>query len=71
MNIIGKNIQQLRERKQITQEQPAIRLTTLGWQVDRFLISKIERGERQVTDIQVTLLADALQVKLKDLFGRE
>jgi len=71
MNVIGKNIKRLRERKQMTQEQLAIRLTTLGWQVDRFLVSKIERGERQVTDIQVMFIADALQVKLKELFGRE
>jgi len=71
MNVIGKNIKRLRERKQMTQEQLAIRLTTLGWEVDRFVVSKIERGERQVTDIQVTLIADALAVKLKELFGRE
>ncbi|MBI4673580.1 MAG: helix-turn-helix transcriptional regulator [Chloroflexi bacterium] len=71
MNAIGKNLKQIRERKQITQEQLAIRLTTEGWEVDRFLISKIERGERQVTDIQAMLIADALHVKLKELFGRE
>lgn len=71
MNIIGKNIKRIRERKELSQEQLAARLSILGWQVDRFLISKIERGERQVTDIQVALIADALQVKLKELFGRE
>ena len=71
MNTVGKHIARVRERKGITQEQLAIRLTMLGWKVDRFIISKIERSERQVTDIQVTLIADALQVKLKDLFGRE
>lgn len=71
MNTVGKNVARVRERKRITQEQLAIRLITLGWKVDRFVISKIERGERQVTDIQVTLIADALQVKLKELFGRE
>lgn len=71
MNAIGKNIKRIRERKQLTQEQLAARLCTLGWEVDRFLVSKIERGERQVTDVQVILIADALQIKLKELFGRE
>lgn len=71
MNAIGKNIKRIRERKQLTQEQLAARLSTLGWEVDRFLVSKIERGERQITDMQVILIADALQVKLKELFGRE
>lgn len=59
------------ERKQLTQEQLAARLTTLGWAVDRFLVSKIECGERQVTNIQAMLIANALQVKLEELFGRE
>jgi len=71
MNIVGKNIKGIREQRGITQEQLAIHLEMLGWKIDRFLISKIERGERQVTDREILLLADALQAKLNELFGRK
>lgn len=70
LNIVGKRVQAIRLSKNppITQEELAIRLQTLGWAIDRFGVSKIERGERQVTDKQVLLLADALGVKFTTLF---
>jgi len=71
MNIVGKNIKIIRERHGITQEQLAVQLEVLGWKIDRFLISKIERGERQVKDREILLLADALHAKVNELFGRE
>lgn len=71
MNIVGKNVKLLREKRGMTQDQLAFQLEITGWKVDRFLISKIERGERQVTDKEVLLLADALHAKIKELFGRE
>lgn len=39
-----------------------------GWQVDRFLISKIERGERQVLDTETQLIAKVLKVSISSLF---
>ncbi len=71
MNVVGKNVKLLREKRGMTQDQLAFQLEITGWKVDRFLISKIERGERQVTDKEVLLLADALHAKIKELFGRE
>jgi len=71
MNAIGQNVKLLREKRGMTQDQLAFQLEITGWKVDRFLISKIERGERQVTDKEVLLLADALRAKIKELFGRE
>jgi transcriptional regulator with XRE-family HTH domain len=70
LNVVGKKVQAVRLSKNppITQEELAIRLQTLGWSIDRFGVSKIERGERQVTDKQVLLLADALGVKFSVLF---
>lgn len=70
-NIVGKNIKEIREKAGITQEQLAIRLEMAGWQIDRFLISKIERGERQVLDIEVQLFAKALEVSINSLFRME
>lgn len=70
-NIIGKNVQKAREKIGLTQEQFAIRLEMAGWKVDRFLISKIERGERQILDKEVQMIADALQVSIASLFSKE
>jgi transcriptional regulator with XRE-family HTH domain len=71
MNVVGQNIKLLREKRGMTQDQLAFQLEIMGWKVDRFLISKIERGARQVSDKEVLLLADALHAKIKELFGRE
>jgi transcriptional regulator with XRE-family HTH domain len=67
-NIVGKNIQKIREKQGITQEQLAIKLEVEGWKVDRFLVSKIERGERQVLDTEVLLITKALNVTVSKLF---
>lgn len=70
-NIVGKNIKKIREQLDITQDQLAIRLQMAGWSVDRFMVSKIERGERQVLDSEVVLIANALKVSINSLFGRD
>lgn len=70
-NAVGKQVKEIREKSGISQEQLAIRLEMAGWQVDRFLISKIERGERQVLDIEVQLIAKVLKVSVSSLFGKD
>ena len=70
-NVVGKHIKRIREQQELTQDQVAIRLEMAGWQVDRFLISKIERGERQVLDTEVQLIAKVLKVSVSNLFGEE
>lgn len=67
-NITGKNIKQIRERMGKTQEQLAIQLELAGWKVDRFVISKIERGERQMLDVEIALIAQVLNVSVAKLF---
>lgn len=67
-NITGKNIKQIRERMGKTQEQLAIQLELAGWKVDRFVISKIERGERQILDVEIALIAQVLNVSVAKLF---
>lgn len=69
-NIVGKYIKQIREKQGITQEQLAIRIEMAGWRVDRFLVSKIERGDRQVSDIEAQLIAQALRASISNLFGQ-
>lgn len=71
LNIVGSQLQALRRQREptLTQQGLAVRLQLLGWDIDRFGVSKIERGQRQVTDKEVVLIAKALQVAVSDLFG--
>ena len=68
-NVVGKYIKKIREQQGLTQEQLAIRIEMAGWQVDRFIVSKIERGDRQVSDVEAGLIAQALGVSVSGLFG--
>lgn len=67
-NIVGKNIKAIRESQGITQDQLAVKLEVAGWRVDRFLVSRIERGERQVLDKEIQLIAKVLKVSVSNLF---
>ena len=70
-NVVGKYIKKIREEQGLTQEQLAIRIELEGWQVDRFVVSKIERGDRHLTDIETRTIAQALKVSVSKLFGEE
>lgn len=70
-NVIGKYVKEIREKQGLTQEQLAIRIEMAGWQVDRFIVSKIERGDRQVSDFEAQLIAKALKVSIANLFGEK
>ncbi len=70
LNGIGPNIKRLRLSKTppLTQEQLAIQLELLDWNIGRFGISKLERGNRQITDIELVKLSQALSVSIQELF---
>ncbi len=70
-NVVGTYIKKIREEQGLTQEQLAVRIEMAGWQVDRFIVSKIERGDRQVSDIETQLIAKALKVSISQLFGEK
>lgn len=70
-NVVGKYIKQIREEQGLTQEQLAIRIEMAGWQIDRFVVSKIERGERRLSDFETQTIAQALKVSVSKLFGEE
>ena len=60
-NVVGQFVKKIREQQGLTQEQLAIRIEMAGWQVDRFIVSKMERGDRQVSDIEARLIAKWLK----------
>ncbi len=73
-NLIGNLVKIAREKShpKLTQEALAVRLQLLGWMdCDRFTVSKIELGTRRVTDFEVNLLSNALNVSADWLLGRK
>ena len=67
-NSIGKKVRQLREAQSMTTTQLAAEAQIAGWDIARFSIRKIEIGEREVTDIELRMLAKALKVPIGVLF---
>ncbi len=60
-NIIGVQVQKLREIQGMTQDQLAGACQRLGWDVSRVTIAKIETGVRAVNDGEVVVLASVLK----------
>ncbi len=64
-NLCGRRIRQARERLGITQEQLAARMQVREVLVNQKAVSRMENGERVVTDYELKALAETLQVSLK------
>jgi hypothetical protein len=68
MNIIGPRIKALRESQGLTQETLTARCNLIGWDISRSTLAKIEAQVRRVTDDEIPLLAEALQVSINQLY---
>jgi len=70
-NIIGPRVRQarLRSRPRLTQQQLANRVASMGANIDRAGIAKIEIGLRCVCDFEVLVLAKALNVSISCLLS--
>jgi len=68
MNIIGPRVKALRESQGLTQEALTARCNLIGWDISRGTLAKIEAQVRRVTDDEVPLLAQALQVSINQLY---
>lgn len=62
LKIIGKNVVKMRKERNLTQED----LCGIA-QIDRSYLSEIENGKMNVTIRSLVLIAEALEVTLKDL----
>ncbi len=72
-NIVGKRVQEARRKFKppLSQEELAARLELGGWKISRGTLSKIEAGIRQVTDIEVMILAKTLKVSPEWLLDKQ
>lgn len=67
-NIIGKNIRNIRIKKNITQDQLAARLNVQGINMDRTIISRIENQTREIVDFEIKGISIALSISIEELF---
>lgn len=70
-NLCGKNLKYLRENHDppLSQRKLAQKLQVMGYDVDNHFIRRVELGERFVTDIEIKMLAEALNVTYEELLG--
>ena len=69
-NLVGSRVQQARNsaNPKITQIDLVARLQVLGMRIDQSGISKIECGQRTISDIEAVALAKALKVSVAWLY---
>lgn len=70
-NICGKNLKRIRlsRKPSLSQRKLAQMLQNKGYNLDHHFIRRIESGERYVTDIELAILAEMLQVTIEELIG--
>lgn len=67
-NVVGSQVQRLRVRAGLSQQQLAARCGVIGWDLSRGTLAKIEAKLRCVTDAELFVLARALKQDPKALF---
>ena len=70
-NITGNKIKAARISAGLSQQQLSNKLELMAVYICRGSISRIENGERTVTDIELDAISKTLNVSLNYLFGRE
>ncbi len=70
-NIIGERVKEARVRLGMSQMTLSVKLELMAVYVCRGSVSRIETGERAVTDIEIDAISRVLGVSLDYLFGRE
>jgi transcriptional regulator with XRE-family HTH domain len=63
-NSIGPTVERLRTGQNLTREELAARAQLVSWDISSYVIKRVENGEREVTDIELRLLAKALRVPI-------
>lgn len=69
-NIIGDRIREARIRAGLSQQALSLKLELMAVYVCRGSVSRIETGERAITDIEIDAISKVLGVSLDYLFGR-
>ena len=70
-NLISQKLIQLRKEKKISQRDLAGKLQLAGYDMDKNVITRIETGQRYVTDIELCALSKILNVRIEDLIEED
>ena len=65
---LGNNIRQLRIHHQLTQEQLSARLQTIGIDITRSALAKIEVGQRHIYPDEIKGICDILNISFEQIF---
>jgi transcriptional regulator with XRE-family HTH domain len=66
LNVLGGKIRKLRTEFGISQAELCRRLQRQGWDCDTLVMSRIERGVRSVTDVELASIIKVLKGKWAD-----
>ena len=67
-NLCGKRLSEIRKSKGISQRELAKRMQLMGYDGDHYFIRRVENGERFVTDIDLKIFCETLDIRLSDIF---
>ena len=65
---IGKNIREIREKQNITQEALATKLQLNGCDITRSAVAKIEVGQRHLYPDEIVLIKEILNTTFENIF---
>ncbi len=68
LNIVGENVKKARKEAKMSQQELANKLETIAVYICRGSISRVESGERTVTDIELAGLSQVLDVPIQYFF---
>ena len=68
-NIVSENVRLLRVKNQMTQQDLAAKMQTLGVNMDQQMVSRIESNDRIVTDYELACLCHIFKVEPQALLG--
>lgn len=66
-NIVGKKIYEFRKQKKLSQEELAAKMQLNNIEISQKVISRIEKQERFVTDYELLIFSQVLNVNIYDL----
>ena len=68
LNVIGPQLQLLRQWRRMTQSALSTKLCALGWKVSRASVAQMETTQKRITDCDLIFLAKVLNVTISDFF---
>ena len=68
-NLSGTKLAEIRKNKGLSQRALAKQMQLSGYDVDHYFIRRVENGERFLTDIDLKIFCDVLQVSSVEILG--